>query len=254
MTMDLVLEADMASAGAAGRGAAGAAAGAGKRKKDKAAKLKAKGRKTLVTLLLDRSGSMAEVHEQTVVGINAYLADLRGSGDDIRFSLVQFDSDHEGHMSLIKTYVATQVAEVPDLKIVDFVPRGGTPLIDAACEVINAVAASLKGKTAKVVMAIQTDGQENISRRNTWAGLRSLIETKQGEGWEFNFMGCGIDAYDQGARMGIAREKIVSYGKDAAATRAAFAATASNTRLFAEGAVASVAYSLDQKSLAGDRS
>ncbi len=214
-----------------------------------------KNHKTLVTLLLDRSGSMQSVKEDTIGAINAYLGTLRESAGDIRFSLVMFDSDFSNGMSLQKFCVAKKVAKVDDLTSSDFMPRGGTPLIDAACATIRAVAESLEGREdTRVVIAIQTDGSENTSVENSWADLKSLIEEKEKMGWEFIFMGCGIDAYSQGAKMGISRAKTLSYGKDRAQTRAAFEATATNTALYATGAAACMDYSFAQKHSSGDQS
>ena len=67
-------------------------------------------------------------------------------------------------------------------------------------------------------------------------------------------MGAGIDAYEQGAKMGVATDATVSYGKfSRAETMAAFEASASNTMDFASGRKANVDYSTAQKELAGDR-
>lgn len=209
--------------------------------------------KTLVTLLLDRSGSMQSVRDDTVGAINAWLSELRQTEAEMRFSLVLFD-DNLGKMELQKLHVATPIQEVPDLKPEDFQPRGMTPLIDAACETIRAVRESLEGRDdVKVIFAIQTDGDENRSRENRWEDLRALIAECEKSGWQFTFMGCGIDAYGQGARMGIRSENTVSYGKDLLATRAAFAATAENTRLYAAGTRADVSYTAEQKMRSGDR-
>lgn len=209
--------------------------------------------KTLVTLLLDRSGSMQSVRDDTVGAINAWLGELRRTEAEMRFSLVLFD-DHHGRMELQKLHVAAPIRDVPDLQTDEFRPRGTTPLIDAACTTIRAVRESLEGRDdVRVIFAIQTDGLENASRENRWEDLRALIGECEAAGWQFTFMGCGIDAYGQGARMGIRSENTVSYGRDPLATHAAFAATAENTRLYAAGARADVSYSVEQKLHAGDR-
>jgi hypothetical protein len=210
--------------------------------------------KTLTTLLLDRSGSMQSLHAQTLAAINGWLGELRGSGEDIRLSLVQFDHA-DGAMQLEKTHVARRIAEVPDLAGSDFRPRGTTPLIDAAMETIAAIRASLEGRAdVKVVMAIQTDGHENASRRFRWEDLRREIAAREAEGWEFVFMGAGLgrDTYAMGARMGIAAEKTLSYGTDMEATRTAFRETGRNTAMYASGAAMSMAYTSLQKSASGD--
>ncbi len=211
--------------------------------------------KTLVTLLLDRTGSMQSAKDDTLGAVNAWKEELAQATGDVRLSIVLFD-EHQGRLELKKLHVAKPVAEVPDLTSRDYVPRGSTPLIDAACATIRAIDEALQLRSSsepvKVVLAIQTDGQENASRENSWEDLKALVAEKEAVGWEFSFMGAGIDAYAQGARMGIAPEKTISYGKDRAGSLAAFAALGENTRLFASGEKSSAAYSVSQKRAAGD--
>mgnify|MGYP001627759529 CR=1 FL=1 len=229
-----------------------------KTEKTKTKKKDAQPGRTLVTLLLDRSGSMQTLKSDTIGAINAYREELRKSGSEIRYSQVHFDSDFSRQLDLEKVHVAVPVGELGDMTEDDYHPRGGTPLIDAACTTIRAVAASLeeagKAEGTRVVIAIQTDGDENTSVENSWSDLKALIAEKEKQGWEFVFMGAGIDAYAQGSRMGIRASNTLSYGKDRKQTEAAFAATAMNTRAFADGAMASMAYSCEQKLEAGDGS
>ena len=91
--------------------------------------------------------------------------------------------------------------------------------------------AAVATPAAKVVICIQTDGQENSSTEHNWAELNALVKQKSAQGWQFNFMGVGIDAYEQGARMGIAPAATVAYDhRSAEATQAVFAASAENAR------------------------
>ncbi len=111
--------------------------------------------RTLVTFLLDRTGSMEAVRGDTIGGFNTYLDTLKGDGSaDVAFTLVQFDS-----MSIDKICVAEPVARVAKLTRDTYQPRASTPLIDAAYKTIEAVEASLVSRPAeKVVICIQTDG------------------------------------------------------------------------------------------------
>jgi hypothetical protein len=207
--------------------------------------------RTLVTFLLDRTGSMEAIRDDTIGGFNAYLDGLRGDGDaDIEFTLVQFDS-----MSIDKIYVQVPVAEVVKLTRETYQPRASTPLIDAAYKTIIAVEASLlSAPAAKVVICIQTDGQENSSTEHNWNELNALVKEKAALGWQFNFMGVGMDAYDQGARMGIAPAATVAYDhRDRQATHAAFASSAENARRYACAEIDDTAYRPAQKAAAGDR-
>lgn len=206
---------------------------------------------TLVTFLLDRTGSMQSIKDDTIGAFNSYLETLQNDKDvDIEFTFIQFDS-----ISLDKVCVATPVSKVEKLNDKTFEPRAWTPLIDAAYKTIKAVDEQIKGrKTApKVVICIQTDGQENASKEHTWEDLNALIKEKTALGWQFNFMGAGIDAYEQGKRMGISRGSTVAYSNDSASTRAAFAATACNTASFLKGQALNTAFSMGQKMSAGDK-
>jgi uncharacterized protein YegL len=101
--------------------------------------------RTLVTFLLDRTGSMEPIRDDTIGAFNAYLETLQEDGEDIFFSLLTFDS-----MSIDKVHVNQPVKEVARLTRESFVPRASTPLIDAAYKTIKAVEKSVGGGNAKV--------------------------------------------------------------------------------------------------------
>jgi hypothetical protein len=214
-------------------------------------KSKSKNEHTLVTFLLDRSGSMEAIKNDTIGAFNAYLDGLAGDkAIKIDFTLIQFDS-----MSLDKVCVAVPVAQAVKLDNGNYQPRGGTPLIDAAYKTIKAVEGSLNGsdKGTKVVVCIQTDGEENSSTEYTWDQLNALIKEKTALGWQFNFMGASIDAYKQAGRMGISQGSTVSYNSfDPAATRATFRGRASATSLYASGVRADMSFSAADKRASGD--
>jgi hypothetical protein len=205
--------------------------------------------KTLVTLLLDRTGSMEAIRDDTIGAFNTYLDTLKQDGESLYFTLIQFDS-----MSVDKLYVNEPIKDVPQLTRETFVPRASTPLIDAAYKTIKAVEKAVSGNPSnKVVICIQTDGQENSSTEYSWDALNALIKEKFEAGWQFNFMGAGIDAYQQASRMGISADQTVAYSKDRVATQAAFSATAMNTALYAVGRAKSTAYTKKQKQAAADK-
>ncbi len=206
---------------------------------------------TLVTFLLDRTGSMEAIKDDTIGGFNAYLGALKADGGGIEFSLLQFDS-----MSIDKLCVNMPIADVAPLTPATFQPRASTPLIDAAYKTIKAVETAVAGRadSPKVVISIQTDGQENCSTEHGWDELNLLIKEKAALGWQFNFMGAGIDAYEQGRRMGIAEASTLSYdAKDRAATQAAFSGRAARTAAYARNEAPDMAFTPSEKRRAGDR-
>jgi len=206
---------------------------------------------TLVTFLLDRTGSMEAIKDDTIGGFNAYLKGLQADADGVEFSLLQFDS-----ISIDKLCVNKPVTDVPLLTPETFQPRASTPLIDAAVKTIRAVelAVAKRPVPPKVVICIQTDGQENASTEHDWPELNLLIKEKAALGWQFNFLGAGIDAYEQGERMGISADNTMSYdAQDRAATMAAFSGRAARTAAYARGAVPDMMFSPQEKRAAKDK-
>lgn len=236
----------------------------------------AKKPKMLATLLLDGSTSMLEHLQPTLIGVNKWIDDWREpvEGVDVRLSLVRFNSRDvlsEGGAfafpslsrgfplnGALLTHMRENVAPAacPALGAHEYIPRGNTPLIDAAIDTIRWIEAAVAGRDdIDVALGIQTDGQENCSQRGM-DELHALIARKAAEGWQFTFMGCGIEsyAYRQAQAMGLSAAQTVLYSKDKDRTEAAFAANAASTRAYALRASASVSYTDAQKFAAGDLS
>lgn len=211
---------------------------------------------TLVTFLLDRSSSMGSCRDGTIEAFNGYIAELKNAVTPIQFTFLQFDH-YAGNCQIEKLHFEKPIKEVSELTAATYQPRGGTPLIESAMKTIQALDTAVRGKLdqPKVVVCIQTDGEENQSGPEyTWAGLSALIEAKTKEGWQFNFMGAGIDAYDQGQKMGIPAMATMSYDHtNLGSTKTAFAESARNTASFSAGLRADTSYTMAQRSASGDR-
>ncbi len=59
-----------------------------------------------------------------------------------------------------------------------------------------------------------TDGLENSSEHFTQEQIRRKIEAKKECGWEFLFLGANIDAGREAEKIGIARNRSVTYEND----------------------------------------
>ena len=188
-------------------------------------------RLTFVSFLLDETGSMGAIREETVTGLNDYVDSLRESDAEILFSLVSFNSNRTR-----RRYVAEPIAEVGRLSLEDYRPDAMTPLIDAAVKIIRATeeAVSARGDDAQVVVVMQTDGEENVSVEFDNRDLAALIKEKTAAGWEFVLLGAGMDAFGAARRAGIdiAPSRVASYGRTR--SRQLFASIAENVRGFAE--------------------
>jgi len=182
-----------------------------------------------VSFLLDETGSMHSIKDDTIGGFNEYVDTLKKDGDDIAFSLVSFNSN--GAKS---RYVAEPIDAVPPLTNDNYRPAAMTPLIDASVKIIKATAKAVKKRKDDplVLVVIQTDGIENCSRKHTAADLAALVKEKTEAGWEFVFLGAGLDAFNAARSAGVRIdwEKTIQY--DRGSSRDVFHETAKNSREF----------------------
>lgn len=167
-----------------------------------------------VTLVLDESGSMFPIKQDTIGGFNTFvkgLVDAEEAAPEImtRFSFMRFnDSKREF------AYQARAIRTCPQLTDRDYQPTSGTPLIDACCEAIAATEMlGVEHPDARVHIAIQTDGKENASREHTRAELKALIEKKREEGWLFTFLGAGEEAFAQATTLGVDPNFSLNYAR-----------------------------------------
>lgn len=65
-----------------------------------------------------------------------------------------------------------------------------------------------------MIFVITTDGHENSSERYTYEQVRRKIEAKKECGWEFLFLEANIDAGREAEKIGIARNRSVTYEND----------------------------------------
>lgn len=164
-------------------------------------------KKFRVVLVLDESGSMLQMKESTINGVNEYV-DTFAKGErakDVRFTLVTFSSERT-----TVHYDNKKLKNVLPLTSEVYVPNGMTPLYDAIGSAINAVDGK-RNDGDDVLVVIQTDGLENYSKEYTAAKIVDLIESKKKEGWTFAFLGANIDAFASASALGISRGNTIAY-------------------------------------------
>jgi hypothetical protein len=168
-----------------------------------------KPKRTDITILLDRSGSMASVKQDVEGGFASFLDQQRRIPGECSLSLTQFDSG-----AVEEVYVAEPIHHAPGLTLH---PRGTTPLLDAVGRTIvssgeRLVALPEPSRPDRVLFVIITDGHENASREFSKAQVRELIERqRQAYGWEFIYLGANVDAFAEAGRMGIDLAYTASY-------------------------------------------
>jgi len=165
--------------------------------------------KTHIICILDRSGSMSSIMDDSIGGFNMFLKQQRDLPDEATISVALFDDKYE----LI--YDNVDIKEAKDLTKEIWYPRGTTALYDAICKTINGEKAKLaklgNEAPAKVLVCIVTDGYENASRENTQDHTKSLIKQCEKDDWNFVYLAAGQDAFSVGQSFGMSVGNTLNY-------------------------------------------
>ena len=173
---------------------------------------------TELVFILDRSGSMGGLEQDTIGGFNAMLTRQKEQEGEANVTTILFD--HE--VQLLHDRFPLKV--VAPLTEKDYYVRGCTALLDAVGGAIHHIGnihkyARREDVPEKTMFIITTDGYENASRRYDYERVRRMIERqKEKYGWEFLFLGANIDAAKEAACFGIGADRAVNYKCDEAGT------------------------------------
>lgn len=180
---------------------------------------------TELVFILDRSGSMQSLTDDTIGGFNSLIEKQRGEEGECVVSTVLFDS----RSTVLHDRVP--LSEMKPMTRSDYVPRGNTALIDAIGGAVKHIGnvhkyAREEDVPCHTMFVIITDGMENASRLYTADKVKPMIERqKERYGWEFIFIGANIDAVETAKDFGISEDRAVDYLADAQGTAVAYAAT-----------------------------
>jgi hypothetical protein len=146
-----------------------------------------------LVVVLDESGSMDNQTQAVVDGLNEMLRGQRKIEGKVIFSLVTF-SNH------VQTKVdRVDLAEMPDLTLLDYHPCGGTALYDGIGNTIT----KFKDQFG-VIMVIATDGCENSSRMFNADQVKMMIShCEQKLDWKFMYICEDLTSFNQGQGLGL---------------------------------------------------
>lgn len=175
---------------------------------------------TELVVILDRSGSMQRLAEDTIGGFNSLIENQRKLEGKCTVTTVLFDNKVE------ILYQGKNIKEVPALTSKEYFARGSTALLDAIGITINETNSRISSmkeeeKPNKVLVAITTDGLENSSNEYSYSSIKSLIEEKK-LGWDFIFLGANIDAIGEANKFGIERDMAMNIKATKVGQRHAF--------------------------------
>jgi len=160
-------------------------------------------RKTNLIFIIDSSGSMSSLQNDTIGGFNGLIEEHRRSETPTVVTTVTFDS--VPHV----LYDGVDVMEAPLLTQETYRPGGFTAFLDAVGETIELVQnrtdnTPAENRPDQTLCVIITDGQENRSQKYTKPQIKQMIHHQEnGHGWKFMFLGANMDAVAEATSYGI---------------------------------------------------
>ncbi|MCA0148302.1 MULTISPECIES: VWA domain-containing protein [Rossellomorea] len=157
---------------------------------------------TEIIFLLDRSGSMSGLEQETIGGYNSFIKKQRKLSGQTLVTTVLFDDKVEQLWSGVEAGKVRLTRE-------EYFVRGCTALMDAVGKTIIEVGHRLSRmaegqRPGKVIFVITTDGMENASVEFSSSQVKDLINQQQQRyNWEFIFLGANINAAEEAINIGI---------------------------------------------------
>lgn len=186
-------------------------------------------KRDILVMIVDRSGSMEDMHNEVHTGCNAYIQQcIQDNTTSGTFTTVFFTCfDH----SVDLLHNAVPLDALPPITVDDVEPRGSTALFDAIGCTLRVVETHLQTLpyVPKVTVFILTDGEDNGSM--VWTKSTVARQIKRLEqpthGWEFYFAAANQDAMQVGPLIGMHAYRCVSYAATPEGSSQAFSAAAS---------------------------
>lgn len=184
-----------------------------------------------VVIVLDSSGSMEQLKNEVVTGLNEQLNDIeKASAEENQLTsvtLVTFGS---------KVSEPRLLQPGERLKVGDYKPSGWTRLNDAVGLSIQCLQQVPKnpGDDIAFLVIIVTDGHENASTQFTSEQIATVIDTLKREGnWTFTFMGATEDTFAVGQRYKISAGNVMKFSPDSVGVLDMTAANSTGFKKFA---------------------
>ena len=173
---------------------------------------------TEIVFILDRSGSMAGLEDDTIGGFNAMVEKQKKEQGEAVLSAVLFSDDNR------VLYDRVDIQKVEPMTDRQYRVGGCTALLDAIGGAVHHIAnvhkyAREEDRPGKTIFVITTDGMENASRAYTYEEVQRMVKHEQEKyGWEFLFLGANMDAISAARSFGIRADRAVRYRRDSTGT------------------------------------
>ena len=173
-----------------------------------------------ICLLVDRSGSMNSMIEETFLGVKNFVKDQKETASDTGIPTNITIKTFDDYCEIMEGFNAEDILNVPEINTKYLKPRGKTKLIDTVVESLLEqnrryiewnTKNNDKNVTMKRVFAVLTDGFDNCSRLYNDIQLNLFITRFRKEGVVCMFLGANQDAIDQGSKYGFDLDHTLSY-------------------------------------------
>lgn len=167
---------------------------------------------TDITVVLDRSGSMASCRSDAEGGLNHFIQEQAKQPGTALFSLVQFNTEYE--------FVHRGVNLQHIIPVFHLNPSGRTALLDAIGRAIVETGERLKNiqehnRPGLVVFVILTDGLENASKEYTRSRIKEMLQHQESVyKWKFTYLGANQDAFAEAGTIGINLAAVANYNAE----------------------------------------
>jgi len=181
---------------------------------------------TVITVIIDGSGSMNRITDATLEGYDSFISRQREEEGKVLVSLIIFDSemkmnrrgswsDTKHELRLRRPYTALALEDVPELTRNDYKAEGGTPLRDAIGNGISLTddihQRIPKKENPDTLVVIITDGGENTSQDYGSGLIKEMIKAREDKGWTFIYMGANQDSWAETQDLGFSRGNVMNY-------------------------------------------
>lgn len=192
---------------------------------------------TEIVFVLDRSGSMENLTNDTIGGFNSFIEEQKKEKGKALLTTVLFDDKYE------ILHDGINLKDVQPLTNKDYFARGMTALFDAVGKTINTVGERLAKtdeaeRPSKIIFVITTDGYENSSKEFTRDKIKEMITHQTDKyNWQFLFLGANMDATQEAEGIGIKGMYAANYTANDWGTQSVYSTLTSTVSAVRSGAV-----------------